>query len=94
MGLVGSHTLFMEVHLKPEQEEFIQHRVSAGAYASIDDAVQAAIDLLEERESGGRGAVTGARTGADLVAAMQASPFKDVELESTRPVMHVRDVSF
>ncbi len=74
--------MFMEVHLKSEQEEFIQHRVSAGVYMTTDEAVQAAIDLLEERESRAGTTVPAfsEATGAELVAAMRASPFKDVEL--------------
>jgi prevent-host-death family protein len=32
------------------------------------------------------------RTGADLVAAMQASPYRDVDLAPTRALMSVREV--
>jgi len=35
-----------------------------------------------------------ARTGADLVAAMQTSPFKDIDLEPARVTMPVRDITF
>lgn len=35
-----------------------------------------------------------AATGANLVAAMQASPYKEIELEPTRGRMPVRDVVF
>ena len=33
-------------------------------------------------------------TGADLVAAMQASPYKEIDLEPARDRLPVRDVEF
>jgi prevent-host-death family protein len=35
----------------------------------------------------------GERSGAELVAAMQASPFREIEIEPPREVFPVRDVS-
>ena len=90
----------MEVHLKPNQEAFIQHRVSVGDYATADEAVQAAVDLLERTETvtvnllDASAPKDSKATGAKLVAAMQASPCKEIELEPSRPHMPVRDVSF
>jgi hypothetical protein len=34
------------------------------------------------------------RTGADLIAAMQASPYREIEIEPARHRMPVRDVTF
>lgn len=34
------------------------------------------------------------RTGADLVAAMQACPYKDIDLEPKKILMPTRDVTF
>jgi putative addiction module CopG family antidote len=72
----------MEVQLSPEQEAFIQQRIRTGRFTTADKAVQEAVALLEEQESGSAGA-NGAM-GSALVAAMQASPYKDIDLEPTR----------
>ncbi len=37
----------MEVHLTPHQGAFLEQRVLSGVYATKDEAVQAAISLLE-----------------------------------------------
>ena len=34
------------------------------------------------------------RTGADLIAAMQASPYREIEIEPARYRLPVRDVAF
>jgi hypothetical protein len=34
------------------------------------------------------------KTGAELVAAMQASPYKEIDLEPGRDRMPVRDIAF
>ena len=72
----------MEVHLSPEQEAFIQQRVRAGRFTTADKAVQEAVALLEEQESGS--AAANGVMGSALVAAMQASPYKDIDLEPAR----------
>ena len=36
----------------------------------------------------------GDQTGADLIAAMQASPYRDIDLTTERTVMPVRDLPF
>jgi putative addiction module CopG family antidote len=76
----------MEVHLTPDQEAFIRQRISTGRFATADEALQAAVSLLEERERP-------EATGADLVAAMQASPYRDIELEPSRSHLPVRDLA-
>jgi antitoxin ParD1/3/4 len=40
----------MEVRLPPEQEAFIEQNVRTGRFASSDEAIHAAIELLEEQE--------------------------------------------
>lgn len=40
----------MEVRLSSEQESFIEQNVRAGRFASADDAIRAAVELLEEHE--------------------------------------------
>jgi len=81
----------MEVHLSPEQEAFIQQRIRTGRFTTADQAVQAAVSLLEEQESDN--ATAKGAMGSELVAAMQASPCKDIDLEPARPHLAVRDVT-
>ena len=41
----------MEVHLTPQQVAFIERNVRSGRFASNDDAVRAAVELLTQHES-------------------------------------------
>ncbi len=81
----------MEVHLSSKQEAFIQQGIRMGRFTTADEAVQEAVSLLEVQESGSV-AANGAM-GSALVAAMQASPYKDIDLEPTRPYLPVRDIT-
>ena len=81
----------MEVHLSPEQEAFIQQRVRIGRFTTADQAVQEAVPLLEEQENGNL--ATKGAMGSALIAAMQASPYKDIDLEPSRPHLPVRDIN-
>jgi hypothetical protein len=67
---------------KPELEALILERMRLGAFPTVEDA------LLQALKS------SPGPTGADLVAAMQASPYKDIALEPTRDRLPVRDVAF
>ena len=40
----------MNITLKPEQEALIQAKVKSGQYQTVDDVIQAALDLLEEQD--------------------------------------------
>ncbi len=40
----------MDVHLTPEQEDFIRQAVEAGRFSSADEAMQEAVSLLEAHE--------------------------------------------
>ena len=81
---------------RPELEALILERMQLGAFPTVEDALLQALKsspLLSEQgaaESNG----TPGPTGADLVAAMQASPYKDITLEPARDRMPVRDVAF
>ena len=69
---------------KPEVEALIQQRIQSGAFASAEDVILHALCSLNP----------GHPTGADLVAAMQASPYREIEIEPTRDRLPVRDVTF
>lgn len=40
----------MDITLKPDQEAFIHAKLQSGHYQTVDDVVQAALYLLEERD--------------------------------------------
>ncbi|HTP89109.1 MAG TPA: hypothetical protein VMJ34_19290 [Bryobacteraceae bacterium] len=71
---------------KPELEALIRQRMT-DASRSVEDVL---IEAL--RSAAVPAADAGGRTGVDLVAAMQASPCKDVDLSTARLPLPVRDV--
>ena len=68
---------------RPEVEAFILQRMKNGAFSTPEDAIFHAL----------RSSTPEALTGAALIAAMQSSPHKDIEIEPSRGPMPVRDVS-
>lgn len=40
----------MNIKLKPEQEALIHAKLQSGQYQSVDDVIQAALDLLDEQD--------------------------------------------
>ena len=40
----------MNITLKPEQEALIHAKLQSGQYQTVDDVIQAALDLLEEQD--------------------------------------------
>jgi hypothetical protein len=85
----------IEIH-RPELEALIRQRMKTGAFPTVEDALMQALrasPLPGEQDA----SVANQRcslTGAELVAAMQASPYKDIDLEPTRGRPRVRDVRF
>ena len=77
----------IEIH-KPELEALILEWLRSGAFDSIEDVLMQALQgspIPSKKET---------RTGADLIAALQASPCKDVELEPEKVFLPVRDIEF
>ena len=68
---------------RPEVEALIQQRIQSGGFASAEDVI---LQALRSFNPG--------HTGADLVAAMQASPYREIEIEPARDRLPVRDVTF
>jgi hypothetical protein len=85
----------IEIH-RPELEALIRERMKTGAFPTVEDALMQALKSsplpAEQNACVSNGAP--APTGADLVAAMQASPYKDIDLEPTRDRLPVRDIVF
>jgi Arc/MetJ-type ribon-helix-helix transcriptional regulator len=69
---------------KPEIEILIRQRMQSGIYGSAEDVILQALRSLGSSH----------QTGADLVAAMQSSPHKEVDFEASRDRLPVRDITF
>jgi hypothetical protein len=68
----------------PELEALILQRMQSGAFQKPEDVIAAALRL-----SG-----PDTRTGADLIAALQAGPYPEVDIEPSRVLSPmVRDVT-
>jgi hypothetical protein len=81
---------------EPELEALILKRMQLGAFPTVEDALLQALKS-SPLPSGLAYAVSNGSpgpTGADLVAAMQASPYREITLEPARDRMPVRDVAF
>jgi hypothetical protein len=85
----------IEIH-RPELEALIRERMKIGGFQNIEDVLMQA--LKSSPPTAGKDAGLSdekpAVSGADLVAAMQASPYKEIDSEPTRGRMPVRDVVF
>lgn len=84
----------IEIH-KPELEALILERMGEGAFQSVEDVLLHALRSSPPPSEPCLESSTGApgRTGAELVAAMQASPYKEVDLSPGRYALPVRDVA-
>ena len=76
---------------RPELEALIRERMKSGAFQNIEDVLIQALKSAPTIEDDARLAD---KTGAELVAAMQASPYRETDLEPRRDPMPVRDVAF
>ena len=85
----------IEIH-RPELEALIRERMKKGAFQNVEDALMQALESspLPAGKDGGPSHKSPISTGADLVAAMQASPYKEISLEPVHDRLPVRDASF
>jgi hypothetical protein len=77
----------IEIH-KPELEALIIERLRTGGFENIEDVLMQALQGLptpSKKET---------RTGADLIAVMQASPYKEIDLQPTPVIIPMRDITF
>jgi Arc/MetJ-type ribon-helix-helix transcriptional regulator len=80
---------------QPEVEALINQRLQSGAFKDVEDVILQALKASSagaERKEESRDR----RTGADLIAALQASPYRELDIEPPRLrlSMPVRDVTF
>jgi hypothetical protein len=78
----------IEIH-EPELEALIRARMETGAFRSVEEALMQALKAAPVPELPIERKLTG--TGADIVAAMQRIPYRDVDLEPERLRMNVRE---
>jgi hypothetical protein len=77
---------------KPELEALIRQRMESGGFHSVEDVL---LQVLKSAPPATElHAEAPIQTGADLVAAMQASPYREISLEPARGPHPVRDVTF
>jgi hypothetical protein len=78
----------MELHVTGELETKLTH-FAAKQGRNPDELVQDVLTRYFEEEANGGGSHR--KSGAALVEAMQASPYKEIDLQPTREPMPVRD---
>ena len=84
----------IEIH-RPALEALIRERMKSGAFQNVEDALIHALQLVLPPDEIRTGVEeTPNPGGADLVAALQASPCKEISLEPLRDTMPVRHISF
>jgi len=80
----------IEIH-RPELEALIMERMKAGAFQNVEDVLMQALEASRPVQPA---PPAEHRTGADLIAALQASPYREIEIEPARCRLPVRDVTF
>jgi len=80
----------IEIH-EPELEQRVRRQIQTGRYRDVDELLTKALDALEEKAPP---TSLDERPGVDLIAALQASPYRELEIEPPhyREPIPVRDV--
>jgi hypothetical protein len=80
----------IEIH-GPELEALIMDRMKAGSFQTVEEVIMQALKTAPPAPPV---QPRGNRTGADLIAALQSSPYRELEIEPARYRLPVRDVTF
>ena len=76
---------------RPELEALIIQRMKSGGFQNVEDALLQALKTSSAGES--RETSPEERTGADLIAALQSSPHRELDIEPPKVLLTiVRDV--
>lgn len=81
----------IEIH-RPELEALIMQRMKNGGFHNVEDALMQALETAPVPET--KPKTSRKPTGADLIAAIQRSPYRELEIEPERYRLPVRDVAF
>jgi|HubBroStandDraft_1064217.scaffolds.fasta_scaffold126708_2 Arc/MetJ-type ribon-helix-helix transcriptional regulator len=77
---------------KPELAQRVRAQIQSGHFQDADDLLEKALDALDEQSTAASPPATA--TGAVLLAALQASPYREIDLTPPRvPLTNVRDVA-
>jgi len=75
---------------KPELARRVQAQIQSGHFHDADELIEKALDTLDEQVTA---AAPATATGAMVLAALQASPYRDIDLTPPRVLLtNVRDV--
>jgi hypothetical protein len=85
-------TMTIEIH-RPELEALIMDRMKAGAFQTVEEVIMQALKTAPPAPPS-VGQPRGDRTGADLITALQSSPYREIEIEPARCRLPVRDATF
>lgn len=81
----------LEIH-KLELAQRVQTQIQSGHFQDADDLLEKALDALDQQSAAAAAPETA--TGAVLLAALQASPYREIDLTPPRvPLTSVRDVA-
>ena len=81
--LRGSHTETVDVHLTPEQENYLRQSVQNGRFATTEQALGTAIALLQRQELQGSSTPPSPQTKS-LARLFAESPLKGLDLNFPR----------
>jgi Arc/MetJ-type ribon-helix-helix transcriptional regulator len=91
LNLKGGPEMNLEIH-KPELAKRVRAQIQSGHFQDADDLLEKALDALDEQSTAASPPATA--TGAVLLAALQASPYREIDLTPPRvPLTNVRDVA-
>jgi hypothetical protein len=77
----------IEIH-EPELEAMIQQRLDSGRYKDVEDVLRQALQQKQTPSANNSNGFS----GAELIAAFQACPWPEVDIEPERHYAPVRDV--
>ena len=85
---MGDAPMIIEIQ-SPEFEALVMQRMRSGGFRNVEDVLMQALEtsLLPQAKAPEN------RSSVDLIAAMQASPYREIEIEPARYRMPVRDVT-
>jgi hypothetical protein len=81
----------IEIH-RPELEALILERMKSGAFQNVEDVLIEALKSAPPPTERAGAPEECAHTGAELVAAIQASPYQDIDFTPQPYRLPVRDV--
>ena len=82
----------IEIH-RPELEALIVQLMKSSGLNNVEDVLMQALKGSSPAEKH-KQQPGDKRTGADLIAALQASPYRELDIEPARYHLPVRDVAF